>query len=227
MALKILSPGLQPLGQFDGVDSELTSFKGGEVVTLTGVTYRGSDKAAKDVDDGYVGTTSKTRPAVTMTLPTSAATGPYWLCDDGTANYGTIFGSVVGGTVGLNVTGTQLGPHTATGSGKITCWDKPGVYGVTLDAVHTTAATGLVPTNSTLTVGAALYASPGGLLTPHSGTGTANGGAVMGRFISFETDGSLVKTPNNLAAALNNPASDVLQEQQLAFTMAVFSFKGE
>ena len=59
--------------------------------------------------------------------------------------YGTLFGAVVGGTVGQQVngpttfTGAILGPHTSTGSGKTTCWDKPGLYAVSLDAVDTTS----------------------------------------------------------------------------------------
>ena len=123
------------------------------------------------------------------------------LADDGTSGYGTLFGVVVGGTVGQVVTGgAVLGPHTATGSGKVTCWDKPGVYGVSLDACDTTASTGLAPTNGTLDTGAALYATSAGLLTPNSGARFEN--VVVGRFIDFETNGSLVNTPSRLASSL-------------------------
>jgi hypothetical protein len=34
MALKLLQPGIQPIGQFDGLDTEVLTLKGGEVVTL-------------------------------------------------------------------------------------------------------------------------------------------------------------------------------------------------
>ena len=74
MALKLLQPGIQPLGQFDGLDSDVLTLKGGEVVSFAqvttsgqpGVTTAGLDQAAYDVFDGYVnqGGTFK-RPAVT------------------------------------------------------------------------------------------------------------------------------------------------------------------
>jgi len=224
--LKVLQSDIHPLGQFDGLDSQVTAMKGGEVVTLVGVALdQATDKHASDIDDGYAGTTTQRRPAVTSTLGTGAA-GPYWLSDEGTTGYGTLFGSVVGGTAGTVVTGgAQLGPHTATGSGKVTCWNRAGLYGVTLDACDTTASTGLQPTNSTLTVAAALYVSPAGLLTPNSGAGTANGGAIMARFVEFTTDGSLVTTPNYLASALNSPSGSL--GEQLRFTMAVFHWLGK
>jgi len=191
MALKILQSGMNPLGQFDCLDSELTSFKGGEVCTLTRVTYKGSDVNAADVNDGYSGSTSKTRPAVTLTLV--SGTRPLFLADDGTTGYGTLFGQVVGSSVGQSVTGgAQLGPHTAAGSGKMTLWDKEGLYGVTLDAVDTTVATGLVPTNTSITCGDPLFATTAGKLTPN--TGNRFEAYTVARFIEFATNGSLVTT---------------------------------
>src|SRR6266705_5516416 len=108
MALKILQAGIQPLGQFDCLDSELTTFKGGEVCTLTAVTYKGTDKNAADVNDGYTGGTTKTRPAVTLTLVSGHR--PLFLADDGTTGYGTLFGQVIGATGGQTTSGTNLGP---------------------------------------------------------------------------------------------------------------------
>ncbi len=229
MALVLYSSGVQPIGQFDALDAQVTTIKGGEIVTLTGVTpgaFGGTDLASADVADGYVGTTTKTRPALTSTLGTSAG-GPYWLVDDGTSNYGTLFGTLVGGTTGTIVTGgTVIGPHTASGSGKWTCWDKPGLYGVTLDACDTTASTGLVVGNSTLTVGAPLYATSAGLLTPVS-AGSANAGGVMGRFVEFTDNGSLVNTPNNLVSGFASPSSTLGTAAALKkFTVAVFWFRG-
>lgn len=223
MALVLLQSGNYPIGQFDGLDAQVTSFLGGEVCTLTAVTWKGTDQAAADVDDGYVGTTSKTRPAVTFTL--SSGNRPLFLADDGTANYGTLFGQVVGATVGKVTTGgTVLGPHTATGSGKITCWDKPGLYGVTLDAADTTSGTGLTADNATLAVGAALYATTSGKLTPNSGA--AFEAVVVGRFVEFQTNGSLVNTPNYLVSALNSPTGTTAASL-MNFTMAVFTFYPE
>ncbi len=223
MALRIFNNTGNPVGQFDGYDTEVTTFKGGEVCTLVGVAI-GNDKSAADVEfdgDGYVLAPSQVkRPVVTKVIGNLSS--PLFLADDGISKYGTLFGSVVGGTVGQVVTGgAVLGPHTATGSGKITLWNNPGVYGVTLDAVDTsTGGNGLIPSNTTLTVGTQLFSTTAGLLTKD---GTLSN-IKVGRLIEFMTDNSLVTTPNNLVAALNSPAGNV--PVQTAFTQVVFSWTG-
>lgn len=198
MALKLVNQAGNALGQFDGYDSQLTSYLGGEVVTFASYSVGGSDLAASDVFDGYQDfQAQQTRTVVTKTV--AAESRPLMLADDGIAGYGTLFGSVVGGTAGAVATGVVLGPHTAVGSGKITCWHVPGVYAVSLDAVDT-SADGLVPTNLTLNTGAALSYQTDGLLTPDaSGTST---GTVVGTFIEFQTNGSLVTTPSRLVSSL-------------------------
>lgn len=218
MALRILQPGIQPLGQFDGYDGEVSALLGGEVVTLVGVRL-GNDTAAADVEragvtDGYVPNGHPVRPVVTRNL--TSGNRPLFLADEGTAKYGTLFGEVVGTTAGqVSTGGAVLGPHTTAGSGKVTLWDKPGLYAVTLDACDTTPSTGLLPGNTTLSVGAALYASSTGLLTPDSGNQFEN--LVVGRLAEFSTDGSLVTTPNSLVSALT----------QTALTQAIFHFRVE
>jgi len=203
MSLKLLQPGVQPLGQFDGLDSEVLTLKGGEVVTF--VSTAAPDKAAFDVLDGYANPNKRT--AVTKTIaPTSR---PLMLADEGTTGYGTLFGSVVGGTVGQNTTGAVLGPHTATGSGKVTCWEKPGLYAVSLDACDTNASTGLQPTNTSLAAGSALYVTAAGLLTPNLASaagGTAD--TLCGRFVEFQTKGSLVTSSSNIVNALSTKSFD-------------------
>jgi hypothetical protein len=282
MSLKLLQPGTEPLGQFDGHDNETLTFKGGEVCsfaavltnTQPGVTTSGLDQAAYDVFDGYVQTGAGvyTRPAVSKNwlltnsalpvvqyplVPAAAnasngfagATRPFFLADDGILGYGTLFGAVVGGTVGQQVngpnsyTGAVLGPHTATGSGKVTLWDKPGLYAVSLDAVDGY----LSPSNLSLVVGTPLSftagssstISGGGLLTPANlanfGAPTTGagpiGGAVAGAnpvvatFIEFNTNGSLVTTPNYLVAALNSPSGNVSSVQNRVFTFATIAFR--
>ena len=223
MALKVLQ-GSRPYGQFDGLDSVVTACKGGEVVGFSYVaTSQATDKHAKDIDDGYVSNTTVQRPAVTTAL--TSGMRPLFLVDDGTSGYGTLFGEVVGATVGMVVSGgTVLGPHTATGSGKLTLWDGPGIFAVTLDAVHTATTTGLVPTNTTLAGGAALYATSGGLLTP--AVGSAFESIVVGRFLEFATNGSLVNTPKSLTSALNSPSGSASTGAG-SFAQAVFHFKVE
>ena len=229
MALKLLQPGVSPLGQFDGLDSEYLTLKGGEVVTFGTVTLTGTDKAASDAFDGYLTPSSvQKRPVITKTL--ASGKRPLMLADEGITGYGTLFGTVVGGVAGQTAYGPNstvpstavLGPHTASGSGKVTCWDKPGLYAVSLDACDTTAATGLAPTNNTLNVGDPLYATTAGLLTP--AVGSAFEAFVVARFVEFSTNGSLVTTPNKLVAALNSPSSNVSSVLAGSFAYAVFHF---
>ncbi len=229
MALKLVNQGGNPLGQFDGLDGNgsttgFLSLKGGEVVTFGSVVATSAtDKAAYDSFDGYV--IPNQRPVVTRVI--AATSRPLMLADDGISGYGTLFGSVVGGTVGqVSTGGAVLGPHTATGSGKVTCWHLPGVYAVSLDAVDTTATTGLVPTNTsgTLVPGAPLYVTTTGLLTPTAASAAGGGvGTLCGRFIDFETNGSLVTTPNSLVGTLN-PPDGALSAAVNARTFAVFYF---
>jgi hypothetical protein len=224
MSLKLLQPGVQPLGQFDGKDGEYLTLKGGEVVTLVKSPFTDNDKAAKDSFDGYVGATGNGRPVVTRTVATTSR--PLMLADEGITGYGTLFGSVVGGVVGQLTTGSVLGPHTATGSGKVTCWDKPGLYAVSLDAVDT-AADGLVPTLATLTTGAALTyvpaSSSGGLLTPVGSTAAAGNTTVVARFIDFETNGSLVTSSNHMVTALNSPSGSAAPTKTFSFVVIHFN----
>ena len=96
MSLKLLQPGIQPLGQFDGLDSDVLTMKGGEVVSFCsvttsgqpGVTQSGLDQAAYDVSDGYVNNSGTfKRPAVTRLWDGSHLTAgtsfPLMLADEG------------------------------------------------------------------------------------------------------------------------------------------------
>lgn len=237
MALVLLNPGINPLGQFDGYTGETLNFQGGEVCTWAAMPYPAS--GASDVNaDGYVneGGLGFTVPGISRATLTTASTAPYFLSDEGINHYGTLFGAVVGGSVGQQVngpntfTGAVLGPHTATGSGKVTVWDKPGLYGVTLDTVDS-AATGLVLTNTSLKVGSPLTFVPGsgvnsGYLTPVGSTNAGGNTRVVAHLASFETNGSLVTTPTSLVAALNSPSGDVTSLKSSSFYMAVVWFGG-
>jgi hypothetical protein len=234
MALVVLNPGNDPIGQYDALDGYLTTVKGGEVITFTTVSVT-ADKAAADAADGYINP-GTSRAVLTTSLGTNAR--PLMLCDDGLLHYGTLFGEVVGGTVGQTSFGpntsvpasAQLGPHTALGSGKWSAWDKPGLYGATLDAVDAVATTGLQPTNATLVPGAPLYATTAGILTPNGAlafeTNATAHGLVVANFIEFRTTGSLVSTPNRLVSALNSPSSTVGGVLANQMYMAVFHWNG-
>lgn len=233
MALELLQPGIQPLGQYDGYDAITLNTKGGEVATMIPVEV-GTDRSAKDADgtDGYQGAPPGFRPAVTTQLVSGAR--PLYLVDDGLVGYGTLFGSVLGATVGQNSPpgfagapgnqfGTLLGPHTATGSGKLTLWDKPGTYAVTLDATDTDPVDGLQTSNTAIRTGDPLYATADGLLTPD--VTKAFEAVVVARFINFTSlkGGSLVTTPIFLVSAANSPVG-LGQPQQSQFTRAEFHF---
>lgn len=222
MALKILQPGCQPFGQFDGLDTEYLTLKGGEVVTFGSVAVPSSDVAAADVFDGYISPSGPRRVVVTKTLTSSSR--PLMLSDDGIAGYGTIFGVLVGGAVGQTSYGLNsvvpassvFGPHTASGSGKVTCWAMPGLYAVTLDSTDTSPSTGITVSNPSLTAGAALYYTTAGLLTT-----AATNSTVVGRFVEFSTNGSTVTTPNNLVANLSAPDGALIASVK-AYTQAIF-----
>lgn len=213
MALKLAQPGIQPLGQFDCLDGYLSTILGGEVGTLyeASRTNTSSESAAFDALDGYTNSTSLTRVAVANRVNASTQR-PLWLLDEGTTGYGTLFGQVIGTPAGLSTTGTNLGPHTAAASGKVTCWDKPGLYKVSVDAVNT-AADGLVFSNSSVVPGLELHVLNNGKLTPAGSTGAV--AVEVGRFVEFETSPFLVTTPNSLVDATE------------AVENAIFHFKVE
>lgn len=193
--LRPITTGLLPIGVFDGYDADLLTIKGGEVLTLASYPLSGSDLAVPDVLDGYAGTTTKLRTVLSKTLASS--TKPLFLADDGNAGYGTLFGTLIGGIGGQQVTGTRVGPATAVGSGKITAWNNPGLYSISLDAVDS-AADGIVPSNTSLAAGVALSASTSGLLTVAGSTASASGPASIATFVEFSVNnGSKVKTPGS------------------------------
>jgi hypothetical protein len=237
MSLKLLQAGTQPLGQFDCLDADLPNVKGGEVMLFANVIAPnppGTDKAAADSFDGYVNPLSVQNRTVARFFNADGY-GPAMLSDDGIKGYGTLFGTVVGAVAGQVSYGPHstvaasdlLGPHTAKGSGKVTLWDKPGLYAVSLDAVDTSASTGLQPTNVNLTAGTKLYVmndGTGRLTTVYNASHYTT--SSVGRFVEFETNGSLVTTPSRLVAALNSPSGNVSSVGLGQFDFAVFWFHG-
>lgn len=229
MALELVQSMGQPFGQFDGADGVYLNVKGGEVATIKAVA-RTADRSSADVRmDGYVGAN---RPVATTNLVSGDR--PLMLVDDGIFGYGTLFGSVIGGLAGQisyglgQAAATQLGPHTAAGSGKLTLWAMPGTYAVTLDAVDTNASTGLTLTNSGLAIGSALYATSTGLLTPTAASSfdyDGYTGCVLGRFLNFEPykGGSLVTTPVSLVSATHSPSGQVASLQPMARALIYFA----
>lgn len=206
MALYLLQPGVQPLGQFDILDSYASLVLGGEVGTLFAAarTNSSSEKAAADALDGYTNATDVKRAAVAPWIRYST-TRPLWLLDEGIAGYGTLFGTLIGQTAGLctgkgdaSTCASTLGPSTLSGSGKVTCWDKPGLYGVSMDAVDG-SGDGLVLTNASCDPGAKIDVEGTGDLT--LSTASTAMGVTVGRFVEFVTRPFLVTTPPSLVGA--------------------------
>jgi hypothetical protein len=192
--LKPLIYGGQPYGIFDNLDSNVTL--GGEVATLTGVPVTGSDKHARDIDDGYTttaGPNSFTRPAATCVL-TGSEGGFVFLTDDGISGYGTLFGTMIGTAAGtVQDNSYTFGPPSYAGSGKMTLWNNPGLYGITLDALHPN----FNYNSPSLAVGTPVFYAANGKLCLTADK--VSGAPAVGHFIEFTAGDTLVSTPNSFA----------------------------
>ena len=210
MALYPLQGGMQPLGQFDVVDSVLDSIAGGEVMTLTTAsrTNSATETAAPDALDGYTYSDSLLRPAAT--LATTAAEYPLYLADDGKDDYLTLFGKVAG-PLGLG-NGANIGPHTAAASGKVTLWDKPGLYAVSVSACASDFVSAM-PVVVGLAPGSALGFGSGADAGKMCHDACANKVAAtgVGRFVEFSAEPSLVTTPARLVGAAEQFTRVVIQ----------------
>ena len=196
MALKLLQPGLRPMGQFDLEDDDQNSVLGGEFGVL---------EALQSSTDAYASDSAVVGPQVQVTIgdlelaASGGITAIGGLIDEGGAgegNYGTLFGSVIGGTAGQG-TGkgnaptkgvVTVGPRTTFGSGKATLFHQPGLYGVTEDAVASqsfTTGSGNWAVNTLLT-------STGGRLQSVSASGATV--AILGYCVGTVNDSSLVST---------------------------------
>lgn len=185
MALKPLTPGYLPLGQFDLKDT-VTTLVGGEIGIL----------GAPATPDYYAADVSLSSIVPHIDLGSATAGQLYGLVDEGSAGYGTLYGTIIGGTAGqstgfssgayVTATGSGavvVGPKTHYGSGKATLWSMPGLYGVTADAFA------VLPTavNNALYGVASVDPTPGKLTTSAAGTKVAT-------FVQAVSDSSLVST---------------------------------
>lgn len=196
MALKLLQPGIEPLGQFDLEDDDTALVVGGEV---------GIFEDLDEESDAYAADAFQVGPQVHISLGDVTAAGQlYGLVDEGTSGYGTYFGTVIGATAGqgtgfgtLSTTGVvTVGPSTLRGSGKATLWTKPGLYGVTSDAWAVSAEFDAAALN------AALYGTAeDGTLDGKLST-TDIGGMSVALVLGTVADSSLVSTTTTAAGAV-------------------------
>lgn len=200
--LKPLQPGIEPLGQFDMEDANISLIVGGEVAVLQALNVA-TDLYAADVF-GSPG------PRLHLIADRVASQGTFHgLVDEGSsvggngsASYGTTFGTVIGATTGkgtgfgaLSSAGVVVvGPSTMRGSGKATLWTKPGLYGVTRDA-WTVGSEFDSGTLNAYIYGDAIDGTNDGKLTTTSG----GNGVSVALFIGRMQDISLVSTTTAMA----------------------------
>ena len=192
MGLKLLQPSLRTLGQFDLLDSDLSTLEGGCYVELE--VAGATEGYAADV--GQVGPLepaagpTKAFSALTFGLATKTTGNMGGLADDGTTGYGTLYGTIIGGTAGQGTgLGAQpakgvvtVGPTSALASGKVTVWHAPGLYGV--DSAALASAN---PIDTDTVLNADIF-SNSGFLTD------ASSGAQVAIYVGSVTDSSLVST---------------------------------
>jgi len=191
MALKLLNPSLRPLGMFDLADADAGTLEGGEYVQLEAAG--GTEGYAADVGEPgpYSGAGT-----VTFSVATRTAGSLGGLADEGTEEYGTLFGSLIGQNAGqaTQVNGAVvLGPSTDRASGKVTVWAMAGLYGVS-GAAADDSGTPL----SGLALNLPVHADANGLLG-----GAALGGDQVAISVGAMTDTSLVSTT---ASAVGEPS---------------------
>lgn len=199
--LILLQPGIEPVGQFDLEDDDATLVKGGEVGVFE----------ALEATDAYASDVWAPGPRIQIKLDRVVNNGElYGLVDEGSSGYGTMFGSIIGATVGqgtgfgdLSTTGVVVvGPSTVRGSGKATLWTKPGLYGVTVQGWASSVEFEALTLNADI-YGTAANGTDDGKLTTTAGGGgppPANGQQVaLG--LGLSTDTSLVSTTASAAGA--------------------------
>jgi hypothetical protein len=196
MALKLLNPGLRPLGMFDLEDDTLGTLEGGEHVELNSTAVGAEGYAADVADVGpFVGADlAGNRASVKFDVGTRTAGSMSGLADEGSTGYGTMFGRTIGSNAGRATVingAVVVGPTTERASGKVTVWSQSGLYAVDGAAATDSAAPlsgmggALQPVNSPI------HADAAGLL----GT-NALGGQPVAIFVGHLTDTSLVSTTN-------------------------------
>ena len=192
MALKLLNPGLRPLGMFDLADADQGSLVGGEYVELASLSTAGAYEGyAADVEALSSGS-SLTDNIVQFSRGSRTAGNLGGLADDGADGYGTLFGSLIGQNAGRStqfgtVNGAVvIGPNTEEASGKVTVFAQAGLYGVTDEG--TDGELDAAATNAVLSANATT-----GLLQ------TTGAGHDVAIYVGEMTDTSLVSTTSAAA----------------------------
>jgi len=210
MALKLLNPGVRPLGTFDLDDAFAGTLQGGEYVELLADATPGPLVEGYAADVGAVGPMGPGAGAGLVapilwnfTPATNTSENLGGLADEGVNEYGTLYGQLIGSNTGQATVingAVVLGPSTERASGKVTVWHAPGLYGVSgTPATGGTDGAGLNALSGSVLANDAVYASNtagslGNLVTSVAG-------APLGCFVGQVADSSLVST-TTVAAGL-------------------------
>lgn len=202
--LILLQPGIQPLGQLDMADEDINLVTGGEVAYVRELTSSGGHAVDSEIPG----------PELELKLGEADCNKTdhcvWGLVDEGSSSglsghsYGTTFGQVIGATVGqgtgigdLSSVGTvAVGPSTIRGSGKVTFWTKPGLYGVTEEAW-------VVGTFDSVTLNGRIYAQADSKPDRGKLVQLGSDGVYIGYALGHSTDRSLVSTPAYYAGSIS------------------------
>lgn len=219
MALKLLNPGLRPLGTFDLEDDNLgtgaAGLVGGEHVAMSASDTPGTEGYAADVGNvgpmglGTVGGGLGAPIALSFRPDTRTEGTLGGLADEGVNEYGTLFGQLIGSNAGRATVedgAVVIGPNTNAGSGKVTVWATAGLYGVSgaaaddgTDGTGTNALSGGLAVNAPVHAHASGDNFAGNLLD----NSDAGGDSVdqLAIYVGAVADPSLVSTTNAAAGA--------------------------
>jgi len=212
MALYLLQQNIQPVGVYDVLDSDVGIIKGGEIGVLDVVaSSRSTDHAADDAFNTFVadgissGDTTKKRVVVRVADEPTEDRKLFYLIDEGIDDYGTLFGKTDTNVLRANA-GVSIGPSTMSGSHKITLWDHPGRYGISLNNVHTDTGPNqqLEPGGDTPLPGELLYRHTDGKITRIASTGDK-----IGAFVELTNNNSLVSSSSRIVSSAD-PVPDRL-----------------
>lgn len=143
MAIQPISPGFEPLGHFDVLDTDLYQVRGGEVMVFDHVEPSVLDKSAPDVyinEDGY---------KAILRLATGLDYGPFYFVDPMDRKYQS-----PGYEISNMFTQNQSFAQTFESSGKAAIYFQEGFYAINSEAVDTDTINSQTPVHTRLYVDA-------------------------------------------------------------------------